>query len=119
MAMTTTAPAHLARRSDTVGLVRPLTIVWTPPADCPAVVQFQPTADPSLAPVRHRCAPPDYQAVWEYGGAYSPGVCISGYTVATTYGPGDMVNLIAVDPSETAAICVPRYAWCPAFVTAA
>lgn len=101
---TTTSPAHLAQRSDTPGLVRPLTTIWTPPADCPAIVQFQPTVKPEDAPIAHRCAPPDYQSVWQHGGEYSPGVCFSGYTIATTYGPGRTLNYWVVEPSETAAI---------------
>ena len=72
-----------------------LTTVWTP--ECSSIFHFYETSTKS-------CLPPEYDAVWDNNGYYSPGICFSGYTSGcspTWYND--------IEPGETAAHCVPRY----------
>ena len=91
------------------GEVQPLTTVWTPPAGCPTIVQFQSISGVGSPVADQHCAPPNYQNVWWNNGYYSPGVCPSGYTVAATIGSGQTLNDNLVGPDQTAGICVPRW----------
>jgi hypothetical protein len=87
----------------TIADVAPLTTIWTPPASYPPIVSFQEVVQLS---VTSYCVPPDYVYVWWEQGYYSPGVCLSGYTIGCT-GSGTL-NGLPIRAEETAAVCVPR-----------
>jgi len=77
----------------------PLTTIWVAPTDCPAIIR---TDGPE------KCRPPEYDLWYSGHGYYSPGVCPYGYSVGCSETTG-YVNGNAIDESETAGFCVPRY----------
>jgi len=54
------------------------------------------------------CFMPYIANVWSYAGYFSPGVCFSGFTMGC-FPDAPTVNYEPVKPSETVAICVPRW----------
>src|SRR5947207_13995762 len=92
----------------------PLTTIWTPPAGCPAVVSREPGVTVALADPSIRCYPPSYNEVWVFSGYYSPGLCMSGYTIAC-WATTTVLNQELIQPGETAAICVPRCVKVPVY----
>ena len=77
----------------------PLTTIWVAPTDCPAIIR---TDGPE------KCRPPEYDLWYSGYGYYSPGVCPYGYSVGCSETSG-YVNSNAIEESETAGFCVPRY----------
>ena len=71
-----------------------LTSVWTP--QCSPVFNKDQSSTKS-------CQPPDYEAIHDNHGHYSPGICFSGYTVGC-----DMPVASDIDPEVTVKNCVPR-----------
>lgn len=86
----------------------PLTTIWTPPPGCPPVISREPGVTVASGDASLRCYPPHYNEVWVFSGYYSPGLCMSGYTIAC-WATATVLNLERIKPGETAAICVPRY----------
>jgi len=78
-------------------LAVPLTTVWSFPSGCT-----------EIGDVYGTCAPPNFVGVFVCDGYYSPGVCFSGYTIGCT-ATATSVNFEPVKPSETVALCVPRW----------
>ncbi|KAM0335615.1 hypothetical protein ACHAQA_000663 [Verticillium albo-atrum] len=80
----------------------PMTTAWTAPSGCPQVISSALTKG---------CEVPHWANVVYNDGYYSPGLCMSGYTVASgcvrTGMPSMTVNGELVTESETAAFCVP------------
>jgi len=91
---------------DTPGdrLAVPLTIVWSLPTDCTDTLFYKGVLDTTAS-----CSPPCLSDILTYDGYYSPGACVSGYTVGCVAGATvTSVNFEPIKPSETVGFCVPR-----------
>lgn len=85
----------------------PLTTVWTPPTDCPSIVELWEIVGFTAQP--ESCGPPyfmDAGAQENDYGYYSPGICPRGYTVGCFMTGSDvfMSQLLG----ETVGFCVPK-----------
>ncbi|KAM5354723.1 hypothetical protein ACJ41O_001370 [Fusarium nematophilum] len=90
--------------------IAPLTTVWTIPEDCPSPIEFRGAGNT----LGDSCYPPDYESVWYNGGAYSPGLCFSGYTSGCE--PTDTYYGGPLKDTETAIMCVPSGYSCSEFL---